>query len=56
MSFFEWLLNRSGPIESFWSSLGLDILWSWLPSDIQLWIPPFIAILFAIAIKRVIAS
>lgn len=56
MSLLQWLLDRTGAVESVWESLGIDILWQWLPEDIQSWIPLFIVVLFALAIKRAIAA
>lgn len=55
MSLLQWLLNGTGPISDTWESLGIDILWQWLPQDIQSWITVFIVILFVLAIKRAIA-
>ena len=56
MSLLQWLISGTGPIADIWQSLGLDILWQWLPEDIQSWIPSFIVIMFALAIKRAIAT
>lgn len=58
MTLLQWLAERTGYIlgQDAWSALGLDILWSWMPDDIQAWIAVFIVVLFVLAIKRAITS
>ena len=50
-------LDKIGYIANYiWGRLNLDILWTWLPSDIRFWIGTFIGIMFILAIKRVIIT
>ena len=37
-----------------WGKLNIDILWQWLPNDIQLWIGTFIGVMFLVAFSRVV--
>ena len=39
-----------------WGKLNIDILWEWLPNDIQSWIGTFIVVLFLLAIRRALVE